>query len=222
MINMQYVRLLKGLKYKHGDLNGEPVDKKFRRLLSLKTPDIGLEQLPYDDQWPQWFTNELLRLTQQGSEFKLSQVEHIGSTSIEGMTSKGIIDMVAVSPLAPDDETVQQLMAQLGYKFYGSSPINERCFWYWRVEVDRCYVVHLAHLSQTFFAEPLLFRDYLKAEPTKRDLYQAYKVQALADSSDLFSYSVRKMDVYCDILADAAKWQYPITAEKAPQSMLTD
>ncbi len=219
MINMEYVRLLKGLKHKHGDLNGEPVDKRFRRLLSLKTPEIKLEQLPYNDQWPQWFSKELLRLNQQGSELSLSEVQHIGSTSIEGMTSKGIIDMVAVSPFEPDDKTVQALMAKLGYEFYGCSPIHGKSCWYWRVETDRCYVVYLANSSQTFFVAPCLFRDYLRAEPDKRDLYQAYKIQALADSPDLFSYSVRKMDVYCDILADAEKWKQ---SKFRKQSALTD
>ncbi|GGI79614.1 hypothetical protein GCM10007978_16800 [Shewanella hanedai] len=219
MINMEHVRLLKGLKHKHDDLNGEPVDKTFRRLLSLKAPEIRLEQLPYNDQWPQWFAKELLRLNQQGNELGLSEVQHIGSTSIEGMTSKGIIDMVAVSLFMPDDETVQALMAKLGYEFYGSSPINEKSCWYWRVETDRCYVIHLANSSQALFVAPCLFRDYLRAEPDKRDLYQAYKIQALADSPDLFSYSVRKMDAYCDILADAEKWKQ---SKFHKQSALTD
>lgn len=207
MINMKYVRLLRSLKHKHGELNGEAIERTFRRLLSLKNPAIDLAQLPYNPNWPDWFAHEAEKLTANTVSLSPAMIEHIGSTSIGGMSSKGIIDMAMLCKSEANSEEVKQLLATMDYQFYGVSPINAQCYWYWRVETDRCFVVHLAEIKNTCFEQPLLFRDYLRANPSQCEQYQSFKQQALALDEDLFSYSVRKLDIYCDLLNQAKQWQ---------------
>ncbi|ESP94037.1 GrpB family protein [Pseudoalteromonas luteoviolacea] len=206
MINLHYLTLLKRLKHRHEHLNGEAVETKFLHLLSLKMPDVGFDQLPYNPQWPQWFAHERRCLVEQSNTLKLAEIQHIGSTSIPSMCSKNIIDIAAKTPYEPDDIHVQSALAQLGYTFYGRSPIHTQCSWYWKVESRKCYVLHLAHHALPCFSEAILFRDYLNSNKKQIAKYQKFKDHAFASSSDMLSYSVRKIDIYCDILNDAKHW----------------
>ncbi len=71
----------------------------------------------YNDAWPVWFETLQTRLMSKLEGHVLS-IEHIGSTSVPGMTAKPIIDLDIVIP----DDTLQNaidLMATLGYFHQG-------------------------------------------------------------------------------------------------------
>ena len=209
MINLQHVRLLKNLKNKHGHLNGESIEKKFRRLQSLSAPDIKLDQNTYNTQWQDYFEQEKNHLTAVNQFLQFTTIGHIGSTAIPGMSSKAIIDIAAYteqSLLAMNIDEANPLtktLTNLGYQNYGLSPIHEHCYWFWRQDNEYLIALHIAEQNNPCFHDSFLFRDFLKQKPEKITEYQTAKQKILQSDTDLFSYSVKKMDVYCDILAEA-------------------
>lgn len=205
-MDMQSVRLLKTLKHKHASLNGEPVIKKFKRLLALKTPEISLKQMPFSDNWANWFYEEARKLRQR-PELKVVSIEHVGSTSISDMSSKNIIDIACRIELQPGESQVHTLLETLGYENYGPSPMGPDCLWYWRVEPQKCYALHVAGSNDRCFEQAILFRDYLNSHSDVQKKYQWFKLDAAEKYPDLFSYSVRKMDIYCELLAQAEIWK---------------
>jgi GrpB-like predicted nucleotidyltransferase (UPF0157 family) len=55
---------------------------------------IVLTQVPYDHSWPTLFQKEKDILLQRLSpRLKISRIEHIGSTSVEGLSAKPYIDI---------------------------------------------------------------------------------------------------------------------------------
>lgn len=76
----------------------EPIERKVRRWQHLRMP-AGLAPevqavRPYNSAWPTLFAAEKERLeTLLGAQ--VTAVEHFGSTSIPGMSSKSILDMMA-------------------------------------------------------------------------------------------------------------------------------
>jgi len=65
-----------------------------------RRPDGVLEINPYDPSWPAQFERERALLA-QALPSALS-IEHIGSTSVPGMSAKPTLDILAVLPLAVD------------------------------------------------------------------------------------------------------------------------
>ena len=53
---------------------------------------MSIQVLPYDQRWKEWFRDIRTQVWTQISDLVLDIV-HVGSTSIEGMGAKAIIDM---------------------------------------------------------------------------------------------------------------------------------
>ena len=78
----------------------------------------------YNPEWPNWFEVVLSQLGQETTEACL-RIEHVGSTSIPGMTAKPIIDLDLVIRDA-DFEKVRDLLARRGYYHQGDLGLQGR------------------------------------------------------------------------------------------------
>jgi GrpB-like predicted nucleotidyltransferase (UPF0157 family) len=78
----------------------------------------------YNPEWPKWFEEIKAYLGEKISQACI-QIEHVGSTSIPGMTAKPIIDLILV--IEPRDfEKIQSLLSERGYQYRGDQGIKER------------------------------------------------------------------------------------------------
>jgi len=126
----------------------------------------------YDPQWPVRFQREAKRIGAVLGELALC-IEHVGSTSIPGLLAKPIIDIVlAVSDSANETEYVSAL-GSAGYQLCirepgwyehrmlkgGQNDVNLHVFSAGCPEIDRM----------------LVFRDWLRANESDRDLYAQTK-----------------------------------------------
>lgn len=131
--------------------------------------------LPYQSSWAEKFQDEKYKLQSIFGNAAVD-IEHIGSTSIDGLSSKPIIDIAAMIENHQDADTFTKPLAQIGYKFHSLS--TERHF-YTKGNPIECHL-SIAYKSQGgFWKRQILFRDYLRRHPDTRNEYAALKESLL-------------------------------------------
>lgn len=169
--------------------------------LGLKRGTVTV--VDYDPLWPQNFDEEKARLfTALGRE--LLAVEHVGSTSVPGLVSKPIIDMIgAVESFDRLDYFIDHLQ-KLGYEYMPDRMFEARKFF---PKGDQSYRTH--HLNLVIKNDPeqwnniILFRDYLRQNDTVRDQYANLKQKIAHEYSDnRYAYTKAKNDFIQKSLQD--------------------
>ena len=134
-----------------------------------------------------------------------SEVSHIGSTSVPGLLAKDVIDVqVGVHHLADADrDDVQRAFRGAGYVFsrgnHSDTPHpfgSDRADWAKRFlggcdPADHVHV-HVRERGSAGWRFALLFRDWLRHEPTERDAYAAEKHRLLGLHDATSDYVVAK------------------------------
>ncbi|HEX8475278.1 MAG TPA: GrpB family protein [Pyrinomonadaceae bacterium] len=135
---------------------------------------IGLERgivrlAPYTDEWRRSFESEK-RLLETAIGRRALGIEHVGSTSVEGLEAKPIIDVaVAVRRLSDGEECVGALR-QVGYEYKGENGLPTQRFFV-KGEPRRTHCLHVVEIDGDEWRNYLLFRDYLRHN---RDVMEAY------------------------------------------------
>ncbi|MBO8125181.1 GrpB family protein, partial [Escherichia coli] len=84
-----------------------------------------LTVVDYDDMWPTLFENErsLLQVT---LGHVISQIHHIGSTSVPGLSAKPVIDILIEVTNLDELDSLNQAMERAGYTVRGENGISNR------------------------------------------------------------------------------------------------
>lgn len=148
--------------------------------------------VPYQPEWRSLFEAEAVLLRSVMGDAALG-VEHVGSTAVEGLDAKPIIDLiVAVRDLREAEEWIPKLEAP-GYEFRPDAGIPDRLFFAKGPRTWRTHHLSLAEPSSKFYTEHLLFRDYLRANPEAFEEYRALKHElARRYAGDRASYTEGK------------------------------
>ncbi len=168
----------------------------------------ALTLVPYDDRWPALFAREKARLEAALAPYLLA-VEHIGSTSVPGLTAKPTIDILAGIYRLSDAPWTVPRMQKLGYEYLPEleAKLPERR--YFRiVGADggpHLFHVHMAEAGGPFWERHLLFRDFLRGHAEAAREYEALK-RKLADihGSDVDAYAEAKTGFIRKVEAEAA------------------
>lgn len=183
----------------------ETLERKLARWQKVKVPDLPLEQRPYNPDWPGWFAAERARIAAALGPSALS-IEHFGSTSVPGLSSKNIVD-IAVGLEAPPADAAEAL-ARIGYESYGNSPIDPVTLWSWRVEENRAYAVHLCDQRRPWLSDQMDLRDYLREHPEERDRYAELKRRLAQEIDQSFlQYTISKMSMSLEMIERAREWR---------------
>ena len=118
----------------------------------------------YNPEWPRWFEEIKAYLGEKVSRVCI-RIEHVGSTSVPGMTAKPIIDLILV--IEPQDfKEIEGLLADLGYYHQGDLGIKDREAFRLRDEpVDYSVPYHHLYVCPKHSAElkkETAFRDFLR------------------------------------------------------------
>jgi len=119
----------------------EKLERKLARWQRMRTPELSLEQRPPNPLWPVWFAAARERIA-EALGARARRIEHFGSTSVPGLSSKNILD-VAIGLDVPSGAGVEEALARLGYESYGNSPVDPQTVWLWKLEADRAIVLHI-------------------------------------------------------------------------------
>ena len=129
----------------------------------------------YQDEWKDWYAEERLRLLIFLPANQLVRISHIGSTSLETIWSKPIVDILLEIPKAADMTVMKDLLLQNGYLLMSESQ--------GRMSFNKGYtpsgfaerVFHL-HLRYEGDHDELYFRDYLQEHPAVAEDYEKLKL----------------------------------------------
>jgi GrpB-like predicted nucleotidyltransferase (UPF0157 family) len=160
--------------------------------------DEPVHIVPYDDQWPKLFEQEKERLKQALNKQHL-EFEHIGSTSVAGLSAKPIIDiMIGVKSYPPSNELILQICA-LGYSFHGEANVPGRLYFTRRNQHN--FNLAIVLLYKEHWLANIKFRNYLRCHPQERQEYERIKSAAISSgATTLLSYSEFKKEFVGDIL----------------------
>lgn len=185
---------------------GEPLERMFARWQKMRVPELSLEQRPGNPAWGAWFAGERERLA-AALGAQAARIEHFGSTAVPGLSSKNVIDVAVGLASAPGPE-VEAALAGLGYESYGNGPVDAETLWFWRIESDRAFVLHVCDDRRSWITEQVTMREYLRAFPAERDRYAGLKRELAAEKdTGLLHYSLRKLGITIDIVGRAERWK---------------
>jgi gamma-glutamyl-gamma-aminobutyrate hydrolase PuuD/GrpB-like predicted nucleotidyltransferase (UPF0157 family) len=144
----------------------------------------------YDPAWPAAFEEEAAALRTVLGD-RAERVEHVGSTSVPGLTAKPVIDIqVSVASLFPRSEVVGPLVAA-GYR-HSVDPVETEHEFLSKGYDDgapRRVHVHMCETGSEWERRHLVFRDELRRDPEAAAEYAALKRRLAAEHPrDIQSY----------------------------------
>jgi dephospho-CoA kinase len=172
--------------------------------------DHKLQLVTFDPTWPDQALRIIKRI-QTACSAKVLRIDHIGSTAVPGMDAKDVIDIqAAVASLDVADE-IADALADIGYPRieHITSDVphtDDPALWQKRIhgaaDPGRPARIHIRVDGWPNQQFALLFRDWLKANPTVREEYMAVKRQALGAPH----YSDAKEPWFGDAYRRAWEW----------------
>jgi len=118
--------------------------------------------VPYNEQWKTDFETIKQYLLSAINDVIIG-IEHIGSTSVDGLSAKPVIDIDVVIKDYSVFDTVVEKLATLGYIHEGNLGIKDREAFDYKADVD--LPKHHLYVCPEFSAElrrHITFRDYLR------------------------------------------------------------
>jgi GrpB-like predicted nucleotidyltransferase (UPF0157 family) len=122
-----------------------------------------IEIVDYDARWPEMFERLRSRIWTALEDVALS-VEHVGSTSVPGLSAKPIIDISIVVPERPDVQTAISRLATLGYVHKGDLGIKGRQA-FANPDGLSAHNLYLCPRDSAALANHLAIRNYLRSHP---------------------------------------------------------
>ena len=137
------------------------------------TPLAGnIVLVEYDPQWPLRFQGEAKRIGTALGEQAL-RIEHVGSTSVPGLSAKPIIDIVLVVFDSANEVAYAPALEQAGYQLRIREPAwhEHRMFKSSEGDVN----LHVFSADCPEVDRMVMFRDWLRTSAEDRDLYARTK-----------------------------------------------
>ena len=134
--------------------------------------------LPYDASWKTAFNDIRRELEAALGDLAIS-IEHVGSTSVEGLSAKPIIDIdVVIRDYSVFDAVVRKL-ASAGYVHEGDLGIKDReAFKYTHKPHLQKHHLYVCPQDSAELRRHITFRDFLRSNPDAVQEYSAVKETA--------------------------------------------
>lgn len=146
--------------------------------------DMSLEELwqlfpifleEYNKDWAAWYVEESRRIVNFLPENQLYKMHHIGSTSIEGIWAKPIIDLLLEIPRSEDMGSIKRELLEHGYLLMSESEgrMSFNKGYTMQGFAERVFHLHLRYYGDN---DELYFRDYLKDHQDVAKDYEKLKL----------------------------------------------
>lgn len=161
--------------------------------------------LPYDEKWKQDFIDIRSELEEALGEAAIS-IEHVGSTSVEGLAAKPIIDIDVVVKNVDIKRAIFALES-IGYIHEGNLGIEGReAFAYDGKEHLQTHHLYVCPEDSAELKRHLTFRDYLRSHKDAMEKYANIKLEAAKlYPNDIEKYIEHKSPVIEEIYATMGK-----------------
>jgi len=178
----------------------------------MKNYELRMEKIVIVDFNPEWV--DIYEKEREGLSNILEgidiRIEHIGSTSVNGLGAKPIIDvLLGLEDFEKDKDELIKRMTDSGYnyidKFEHVMPYR-RYFNKTSEGVVTSYHIHSVQIGEWFWNRHIAFRDYLRAHDDVRDEYCRVKKElAKRDWDDRNDYAWAKTDFIVPVQEKAMK-----------------
>lgn len=136
--------------------------------------------VPYDFKWKYEFEKIKLYL-EKTLEKSIMGIEHVGSTSIEGLSAKPIIDIDIIIESYDNFKDVKSRLESLGYYHEGDLGIKDREAFGYDEEQKKEFMTHHLYVcpkNSNELKRHIAFRDYLRTHKDAVERYSEVKLQA--------------------------------------------
>ncbi len=128
-------------------------------------------------EYADWYEEEQQNLTKLLAEFEIQRINHIGSTSVEGLIAKPIVDILLELPEGYDLEKVTALLQKAGWilmiKDKEKQTLDLNKGYTSAGFAEKVYHLHVRALGDW---DELYFRDYLQKYPEAARQYEELKL----------------------------------------------
>lgn len=156
----------------------------------MRTKDVVV--LSYQESWKDDF-EQISKELQEAAGKLVLRIEHVGSTSVQGLSAKPIIDIDLVIAIDTDLSEVIQKLAVIGYVHEGNLGIEGReAFAYSGKEHLQVHHLYVCPENSPELKRHLAFRDYLRSHPKAVLAYGKVKEEA----AKLFPKDIDKYIAY--------------------------
>ncbi|NLU08303.1 MAG: GrpB family protein [Clostridiales bacterium] len=130
---------------------------------------------------------------------KINSIEHVGSTSVEGLAAKPIIDIDVV--IDKNFEEVKKALESIGYIYEGNLGISGRETFAYKNKLHlMAHHLYVCDKDNEKLHWHITFRDYLRQHKKDRCRYSSIKKEmALKYPEDIDSYIAGKQPIILDI-----------------------
>ncbi|QFF99649.1 GrpB family protein [Psychrobacillus glaciei] len=164
-----------------------------------------VEVVSYSADWKDRFKEEAEQLQKIfGSE--MITIHHIGSTSVNGLSAKPIIDLMPVVRDINNMDAFNDAMIAIGYEPKGENGLSGRRY-FQKGGDNRTHHVHIYEMNSPEIKRHLAFREYLRKHPkVAKDYGQLKEKLAKQFPYDVESYINGKEQLATEIEEKAIHW----------------
>ncbi|QVY61759.1 GrpB family protein [Cytobacillus gottheilii] len=164
-----------------------------------------VEVSPYNSDWIKLFESEAEKIKLIFGRDLLA-IHHIGSTAVEGLSAKPVIDIMPIVHNVYRVDAHNEAMISLGYEPKGENGIRGRRY-FQKGGNDRTHHIHIYQEGSIDIARHIAFRDYLRNHPKIKELYGELKMQlASIYPYDIDAYIKGKEPLVKQIEQKALQW----------------
>jgi len=167
--------------------------------------DQSIELTAYDPTWPVRFAEQQTRLAALLRPWLAGEIEHVGSTSVRGLKSKPIVDILApVQSLAASRAAIPVLEKD-GWLFWPDDPNYNYRLWFLRPSPSaRTHHLQVIQHDHPNLRALIVFRDALRQDRPLRKAYSSLKEDlARKHQSNRNAYSNAKTEFVQSVLETA-------------------
>lgn len=150
----------------------------------------SIEVVEYNADWPKLFEIEALSVKRALGDNCIA-IHHVGSTSIPGLISKPIIDIIAVVKNGKDSTA---LLGAIGFEYKGEWNIPFK--YGFTKRTGQSINLHVYEERHSEIKLNIMFRDYLKAHPKSLKEYAELKTKLLSNDSSFYKNESRLFSGY--------------------------
>ena len=148
----------------------------------------------YSVEWKERFA-EIRKTLERIFGSKALRIEHVGSTAIEGMSAKPVIDVLVVVPNIANVDAERVRMQNLGYMYKKNYIAENSLFFCKDVDGKRSENIHVFPEAHVRIASFIDKREYFRTHPDEVRRYEELKLSLAAQfPNDYRAYAKGKND----------------------------